>query len=111
VGPKTYGRGEDQAFYFRSVGKTTHIKMAETHGISVKVNNESQLKLIISDNVCIQISNKMQQQYLGFIARSLYMFPALSAPIIRSKITAVGSHWYNMLPWIVMMGAESARNM
>jgi hypothetical protein len=42
----------------------------------------------------IQISNKMQQWYLGFIARSLYMFRALSTPIIRSTITAVDSHWY-----------------
>jgi hypothetical protein len=45
--------------------------------------------------VCIQTSNKIQQ-YLGFIARSLYMFRALSAPIIRSTITAVDSHWYNI---------------
>jgi hypothetical protein len=31
-----------------------------------------------------------------FIARSLYMFRALSAPIISSTITAVDSHWYNI---------------
>jgi hypothetical protein len=31
----------------------------------------------------------MQQQYLGFIARSLYMFRALSAPIISITITVV----------------------
>jgi hypothetical protein len=29
------------------------------------------------------------------------MFRALSAPIIRSTITAVDNHWYNMLRWIV----------
>jgi hypothetical protein len=61
VGPKTYGREEHQTFYFRSVGKTTHIKVAEKRRNSVKFDNESQLKLIISDNMCIQISNKMQQ--------------------------------------------------
>jgi hypothetical protein len=29
------------------------------------------------------------------------MFRELSAPVIRSTITAVGSRWYNMLRWIV----------
>jgi hypothetical protein len=29
------------------------------------------------------------------------MFRALSAPIISSTITAVDSHWYNVLRWIV----------
>jgi hypothetical protein len=42
-----------------------------------------------------KISNKMQHQYLDFIARSLYMFREFSVPIIRSTITVVGSHWYN----------------
>jgi hypothetical protein len=46
--------------------------------------------------ICIKASNKMQQQYLGFIARSLYMFRALSVPIIRSTITPVDSHWYKL---------------
>jgi hypothetical protein len=32
-----------------------------------------------------------------FITRSLYMFQALSVPIIRSTLTAVDSHWYNIL--------------
>jgi hypothetical protein len=36
-----------------------------------------------------------------FIARSLYMFQALSVPIIRSTLTAFDSHWCNMLRWIV----------
>jgi hypothetical protein len=31
-----------------------------------------------------------------FITRSLYMFRALSTPIIRSILTAVYSHWYNI---------------
>jgi hypothetical protein len=43
-----------------------------------------------------KISNKMQHQYLDFIARSLYMFQVLSVPIISSTITAVDSHWYNI---------------
>jgi hypothetical protein len=38
-----------------------------------------------------------------FITRSLYMFRALSVPIIKSTLSAVGSHWYNIrvLRWIV----------
>jgi hypothetical protein len=38
-----------------------------------------------------------------FITRPLYMFRALSVPIIRSTLTTVDSHWYNirMLRWIV----------
>jgi hypothetical protein len=31
-----------------------------------------------------------------FITRLLYMFRALSVPIINSTLTAVGSHWYNI---------------
>jgi hypothetical protein len=31
-----------------------------------------------------------------FITRSLCMFRALSAPIIRSILIAVDSHWYNI---------------
>jgi hypothetical protein len=57
--------------------------------------------------VCIQMSNKMQQWCLGFIARSLYMFRVLSAPIARSTITAVDNHWYNTLRWIVNFGVTS----
>jgi hypothetical protein len=43
----------------------------------------------------------MQQWYLGFIARSFYMFWVLSTTIIRSLLTAVDSHWYNVLSWIM----------
>jgi hypothetical protein len=49
---------------------------------------------------------RMQHMYTGiqqdatmvscFITRSLYMFRALSVPIIRSTLTAVDSHWHNM---------------
>jgi hypothetical protein len=46
--------------------------------------------------VCIKIFNKIQQPYLGFIARSLHMFWALSAPVNRSTVTADDSHWYNI---------------
>jgi hypothetical protein len=48
------------------------------------------------------MSNKMQHQYLDFIARSLYMFRELSVPIIRSTIAVVDSHWYNMLREVVV---------
>jgi hypothetical protein len=43
----------------------------------------------------------MQYNYLDFIARSLYMFRVLSLPVIKSTITAVDNHWYNMLHRIV----------
>jgi hypothetical protein len=54
-----------------------------------------------------KMSNKMQHQYLDFITRSLYMFRVLSVPIIRSTITAVDSHWYNMLRRIVNLMVTS----
>jgi hypothetical protein len=41
------------------------------------------------------MSNKMQHN-LDYIARSFYMFRALSVPIIRSTVTVVDSHWYNI---------------
>jgi hypothetical protein len=43
-----------------------------------------------------------------FITRSLYMFQALSVPIIRSTLTAVDSHWFNMLRWIMNFVVMSA---
>jgi hypothetical protein len=44
-----------------------------------------------------KMSKEMQHWYLDFIARSLYMFRAFSIPIIRSSITVVDSHWYNIM--------------
>jgi hypothetical protein len=41
------------------------------------------------------MSKKIQHNF-DFIGRSLYMFRALSVPIIRSTITVVDSHWYNI---------------
>jgi hypothetical protein len=43
-----------------------------------------------------KMSNKMQHEYLDFIKKSLFMFRVLSVPIIRSTITAVDNHWYNI---------------
>jgi hypothetical protein len=48
------------------------------------------------NGVTHKMSNKMQHQYLDFIARSLYMFRALSVSTIRSKMTVADSHWYNI---------------
>jgi hypothetical protein len=47
-----------------------------------------------------KMSNKMQNQYLDFIARSLYMFRELSLPIITNTVTAVDSQRH-MLCWVV----------
>jgi hypothetical protein len=42
------------------------------------------------------MSNKMQQQYLDFIAGSLYMFQALSIPpsAVQLQLTATGTTCY-----------------
>jgi hypothetical protein len=36
-----------------------------------------------------------------FITITLYLFRALSAPFIRSTLTAIDSHWCDMLRWIM----------
>jgi hypothetical protein len=50
------------------------------------------------DNIKTDMYTNIQQDATMvscFIERSLHMFRALSAPIIRSTLTAVDSHWYN----------------
>jgi hypothetical protein len=47
-------------------------------------------------NICIPISKRYNNNILVLPSRALYMFRALSAPIIRSIITADNSNWYNI---------------
>jgi hypothetical protein len=52
----------------------------------------------VTKNVLHMYTNIQQDATMVycFITRSLYMFRALSASIIKSTLTAVDSHWYNI---------------
>jgi hypothetical protein len=74
--------------YIRQTGEPFHVRFNEQFTFMVLC--------IVFYKYTHKMSNNMQLN-LDFIARSVYMFRALSAPIVRITITVVDSHWYNIL--------------